>query len=307
MHGYDYSPDLQPHVVEIWSEVEDDSLRSLAYRLGVNYVPGLGFASLTAIKTMLRRLEVSGKPGRILYIADFDPAGQAMSIATARHCQFACWELEEVAGSVAPSIKVDNVAITAEQVEALGIPRIPIKEKDPRKARFELKHGVGAVEVEALDATHPHFLRDTLTERIKDLKDAGLKGRVKEAGEEAHAALADAVNEVVADHRDDLQDIARRSQQIADRYDGLYEALGEEVAERYRRLASRFERHMSPLRAQVGEIEDAVRRVLESLDVDLPDLPEGESREDEEREWLFDSERDFMEQTNHFRRAQGKE
>jgi hypothetical protein len=83
VNGYDYTPELQPCVVEVWSEAEDSSLHSLAYRHGINYVPGLGFASLTAIKTMLKRLEASDKPGRILYVADFDPAGQAMPISVA--------------------------------------------------------------------------------------------------------------------------------------------------------------------------------------------------------------------------------
>jgi hypothetical protein len=61
--GYDYSPELQPSIVEIWSEAEDSILHTLADSFGINYVPGLGFASLTAIKTMLRRIEASGKEG----------------------------------------------------------------------------------------------------------------------------------------------------------------------------------------------------------------------------------------------------
>jgi hypothetical protein len=79
------------------------------------------------------------------------------------------------------------------------------------------------------------------------------------------------------------------------------------VAERYRKLAERFERHMVPLRDEVAVIEEEVRQAVENLDVDLPELPEGELDEDEEREWLFDSKREFVEQTDHFRKAQGKE
>jgi len=59
VHGYNYRPDLQPHVVEIWSEAEDNSLHHLARELGINYVPGLGFVSVTAIRAMLKRLEAS--------------------------------------------------------------------------------------------------------------------------------------------------------------------------------------------------------------------------------------------------------
>ncbi len=209
--GYDYSPELQPNVIEIWSEAEDSMLHSLASRFAINYVPGLGFASLTAIKTMLKRLEASGVPGRILYVADFDPAGQAMPISVARHCQFACWELEELAGEVAPSIKVDNVAVTGEQVQRLGIPGIPIKETDTRRARFELQHGEqSAVEVEALEAIHPGELGRILRERIEELQDADLARRVEEARVEAHNRVVEAVNEVVEEHREALEEIARR-------------------------------------------------------------------------------------------------
>jgi hypothetical protein len=42
------------------------------------------------------------------------------------------------------------------------------------------------------------------------------------------------------------------------------------------------------------------------LDVDLPEIPEGEV-DTERDDWLFDSEREFLEQTIRFRQAQGKE
>jgi hypothetical protein len=306
--GYDYGPDLQPNIVELWSEAEDSILHSLALQFGINYVPGLGFASLTAIKTMLRRIEASGVPGRILYVADFDPAGQAMPISVARHCQFACWELEELAGEEAPHIKVDNVAVTAEQVERLGIPGIPIKETDTRKARFELQHGErSAVEVEALEAIHPGELARILRKRIEELLDPGLADQVESAREEAHNLVKEALDEIQDEYREDLEDIAQRARAIAERYQILYEHLGSEVAERYRKLSERFERHVEPLREELETIEDEVRGAATDLDLDLPDLPEGEASENEDRVWLFDSERDFVDQTEHFRKIQGKD
>src|SRR5215208_4736632 len=306
--GYEYSAEMQPYVVEIWSEAEDSILHSLALQFGINYVPGLGFASLTAIKTMLRRIEASGVPGRILYVADFDPAGQAMPISVARHCQFACWELEELAGEEAPHIKVDNVAVTAEQVERLGIPGIPIKETDTRKARFELQHGErSAVEVEALEAIHPGELARILRKRIEELLDPGLADQVESAREEAHNLVKEALDEIQDEYREDLEDIAQRARAIAERYQILYEHLGSEVAERYRKLSERFERHVEPLREELETIEDEVRGAATDLDLDLPDLPEGEASENEDRVWLFDSERDFVDQTEHFRKIQGKD
>lgn len=307
LEGYDYSPDMQPTLIEVWSEVEDSPLHHVAYRHGVNYVPGLGFQSLTAIKALLSRLESSKRPGRILYISDFDPAGTYMYNSVARHCHFACWELEELAGEVAPSIKIDNVAITREQVEELSIPRIPINEKDPRRAKWELAHGEGGVEVEALEATHPHFLADLLKERVEDLQDSTLRERVREQREEAERVLREALEEITEEHAEKLRDLRERSEALADRYERLYGRLGEHVAGRYQRLKDRHDRHLEEIREDLREVEDDVRKDLENLEVDLPDLPEAASKEDESRVWYFDSAREFVEQTEHFRRKLGKE
>jgi hypothetical protein len=50
-----------------------------------------------------------------------------------------------------------------------------------------------------------------------------------------------------------------------------------------------------------------VQNELDNLEVDLPELPEAASNEDESRVWYFDSAREFVEQTEHFRRKLGKE
>lgn len=307
LEGYDYSPDMQPTLIEVWSEVEDAPLHHVAYRHGVNYVPGLGFQSLTAIKALLSRLEDSKRPARILYISDFDPAGTYMYNSVARHCHFACWELEELAGEVAPSIKIDNVAITREQVEELSIPRIPINEKDPRRAKWELAHGEGGVEVEALEATHPRYLERLLKERIEDRQDATLRRRVREQREEAERVMREALEEITEGHADKLREIQERSEALGERYSALYGALGERSAARYGRLKDRFDRHHKELEDDLREVAEQVQDELDNLEVDLPELPEAAPKEDESRAWYFDSAREFVEQTERFRRNVGKE
>jgi hypothetical protein len=307
LSGYDYSPELQPILVEIWSEVEDASLHSVAWRHGVNYVPGLGFQSHTAIKTMLARLEASSRPARILYVSDFDPGGTFMYNSVSRHLHFACWELEEIAAEVAPSVKVDNVAITRGQVEELSIPRIPINEKDNRRAKWELAHSVGGVEVEALEATHPRYLERLLASRIADLQDASLEQRVREQRDEANRMMQEKIKEITDQHEEDLREIRERSEALARRYRTLYEKLSATTEARYERLKARHDRHLQEIEEDLQEVEDEVREELENLEVGLPDLPEATSKEDESRVWYFDSERDFGEQTEHFRRKLGKE
>jgi hypothetical protein len=305
--GYDYSDELQPILVEVWSEVEDASLHGVALRHGVNYIPGLGFQSVTAIKALLARLEASSRPARILYVSDFDPGGTFMYNSVSRHLHFACWELEEIAVEVAPSIKVDNVAITREQVEELNIPRIPIKETDTRRAKWELAHGEGGVEVEALEATHPRYLERLLASRIADLQDSTLRRRVAEQRGEANRIMQEKIKEITDSHEEELREIRERSQALARRYRSLYKQLSATTEARYERLKDRHDRHLAELEEDLQEVEDDVREKLENMEVDLPDLPEAEAKEDETRVWYFDSERDFEDQTDHFRRKLGKD
>jgi len=209
--GYHYDPVLQPNIVEIWSEAEIGSLHRLAERYNCNYVPLKGFASITAVKEMLVRLERSGKAGRILYIADHDPAGAFMSVAVARRCHFACWELEDIAGELAPSIKIDNVAVTRGQIERLNLPRMPIKESDQRKGKFELLHGEGAVEVEAMLALHPGELERIVAERVVELLDMGLASKVSHASQDARKKVRDAAQQIVSERSERLDEVARQA------------------------------------------------------------------------------------------------
>jgi hypothetical protein len=310
VRGYDYDPVMQPHVVEIWSEKSGDdvTLDSLAHKHGINYVQGLGFASITNIRAMLKRIEETDKPGRILYVADFDPAGAAMSRSVARQCQFSAWELETVAGEVAPSVKIDAVAVTKEQIEKLGIPRVPIKEKDPRKAAWELANGVGGVEIDALESIRPGYLGRVLEERIEELLDPKLETKVRLARYEAANLVREAALEVQEARSEELAELTEKAEALEARYTRLYDALGAEVSERYNRLYARFSRERGVLHTDLERLQNEVAADLEDLEVTLPGVPEGETRgEIEERDWLYDSERSFLEQTQHLRRAQGKE
>jgi hypothetical protein len=290
--GYEYDPSLQPYVVEIWDEKSGDVdiFRSLAYRYGINYQPGVGYASITNIKRMLRRLADHEKPGRILYVSDFDKAGQNMPIQVARHSQFSCWELAEVAHEVAPEIMVDNAALTEEQVVRLNLPPIP---------------GTTKREIDALEALHPGELERMLARRIEELQDPDLEQEIQAAREEAHGVVHDEINSIMEEHRERLQEIQQEAQVVVDRYRHYYRVLGEKMEERYRRLGERYERHIADLREEAEEQHAEIEEALESLEVDLPDLPEAEVEDADG--WLYDSRRNFLDQTRRFRRAKGME
>jgi len=182
--GYYYDDDQQPNLIEVWSEKsgDDATLKPLALRYGINYCPGVGFQSVANIRRMFRRVRDTGKPTRILYISDFDPAGTGMPVQVGRQTQFAFWQLEQLAEEEEDSnVKLEPIALTHEQVTRWEIPRKPIKDEDLRKGAWEDRFGEGAVEVDALEARYPGRLRDLVQEQVEALRDPTLSRRVRQA------------------------------------------------------------------------------------------------------------------------------
>ncbi len=75
--GYGGSDADQPYLQEVWVEKStmNDILIPVCQRYSANLVTSIGFQSLTASVNLLQRAAAAGKPARILYISDFDPAG----------------------------------------------------------------------------------------------------------------------------------------------------------------------------------------------------------------------------------------
>jgi hypothetical protein len=292
VQGYEYSPDLQPYVIELWDEKSGDVgvMRNLAHEHGINYQPGVGYASITNIKRMLKRVASYGKPARILYVSDLDDAGQNMPIQVGRHSQFGCWELTEIARSVAPEIMIDNAALTAEQVERLNLPQFTDTTK---------------TEIDALEALYPGELERLLKERIEELQDTDLPQKVADARREAEEAVRNGASGVMEDHRYRIEGIEEEAQEVINRYRTYYRILGEKMEARYRRLGERYERHMADLKEQAREEHAEIEEELAELEANLPELPEAEV--EDTSGWLFDSRRDFLDQTRRFRRAKGWE
>jgi hypothetical protein len=295
--GYDYSHDLQPNLIEVWTEKsgDDATLKPIAYEYGVNYCPGVGFQSVTNIRRMFRRVRDTGKPTRILYASDFDPAGMGMPVQVGRQTQFAFWQLKQLADEEeAANVKLEPIALTQEQVVEWRIPRKPIKDEDLRKGYWEDRFGEGAAEIDALEARHPGRLGGIVRERIEELQDPTLRHRVEEAEEEADQRVAEAVNEVVERHRTAARETVNEFNEIAERY-----------RERLEALSAQFEDEVGELRERLSEQEAAFVSELEDVGVNLPELPVGEPPAETD-DWMFDSDRDFVEQTLEFQRRQGK-
>jgi hypothetical protein len=216
IEGYDYELADQRYHLAIWIEKStmNDVLEPLCSRYGVDLITGVGFQSITSVISLLRdRAARHGKPVRLFYISDFDPAGEHMPIATARQIEFwspdYCPEVE---------IKLQPLALTKEQVIAYGLPRIPIKDSDRRKGNFEDRHGEGACELDALEALHPGELARIVEQAIAPYFDSDLEESLAETESEAYDSAEEEWESLTEEVSGELEEIRVDAEKIADKY-----------------------------------------------------------------------------------------
>jgi hypothetical protein len=147
---------LQRYHVEIWCEktTANDVLEPIAQRRGCNLITGSGELSLTACELVVDRAVASGRPVRILYISDFDPAGMSIPVAAARKIEHRLRREK-----LDLNIQLRPIALTHEQSIEYRLPRTPLKDTERRAAHFQERFGEGATELDALEALHPGELR----------------------------------------------------------------------------------------------------------------------------------------------------
>jgi hypothetical protein len=285
--GYAYDDADQPYHVEVWVEKStmDDVLIPLCRELGVNLVTSVGFQSITSVCSLLRRVVEYGKPVRVLYISDFDPAGDKMPAAVARQAEY--WLPAYVPNA---EVKLTPLALTREQVTGYRLPRIPVKSSDTRKANFERRYGRGAVELDALEALFPGVLAQLVRHSIAPYRDATLPARLRATEQEANAAVAGAWAGVTAGQQAELGAIEREARAIARRYEGALE-----------RLDAELQRDLAPLQARLDALRERLRDAAGRFDAALPERPQPKAARTDEGGWLFDSRRDYLTQLDYYR------
>ena len=152
----------QDFIVEVWIEksTQNDWLVPLCQRRGVNLVVGIGEQSETRSRELALRSAKYGAPVRIIYISDFDPGGRSMPKAVARKVEFTIAKFD-----LNVDLQLIPLALTPDQCREYRLPRTPIKDTERRKDKFEQIFGVGATELDALEALHPGELARLLKPR----------------------------------------------------------------------------------------------------------------------------------------------
>jgi hypothetical protein len=286
--AYDYHATDQPYHLELWIEKStmDDVLVPICDERHVNLVTSVGFQLITGVVRLLQRvselirLRQAKKPIRILYISDFDPAGDQMPVAVARQIEF--WLQDYAPGA---DVKLTPLALTREQVIRYQLPRIPIKDTDARKGRFEERYGGGAMELDALEALYPGALAQVVRDAIEPYRDETLAHRLEEARAEAHELAEEAWDECLAPYREEIETIEQEVRQIAAGYEG-----------ELRRLDDRLQAELAPLHARIRAVRQAVFEEMHRFTVDLPERPKADTSFPDEDNWLFASERDYFTQ-----------
>ncbi len=280
--GYDYENGDQPYHVEIWIEKStmDDVLRPVCSSLGVNLVTSLGFQSITSVVSVLKRIAEHGKPARIFYISDFDPAGDGMPTAVARQIEF--W-MAEFAPDI--DIKLTPLALTRDQVKTYRLPRIPIKETDKRRGSFEDRYGEGAVELDALEALYPGDLAGIVREALAPYRDTGLRWRLENTERAARRSVREQWEEETEEEGAMLAFLEAETLALVDQYRGRLAALAAELAS-----------ELEPVKYRLEFVWQAVQAKIEDFDPVLPDRPEAETEDADETDWLFDAGREYLDQ-----------
>lgn len=282
---YCFNPSkTQKYMIELWAEKStmNDVLVPICDRYGINLVTGLGELSITSVYLLANRVVRAKKPVRIFYISDFDPAGLSMPVAAARKIEYFARQYEELAQA---DIKLVPLMLTADQCREYKLPRTPIKETEKRKDKFEQTHGLGATELDAMEALYPGEMTKIIEEAVGAFFDVeAWNSAVKRNGE--------------------LREQVRKY---------LVGGECEECEGRGKIDKGPGRVYTCPVCAGEGNIPGRIgKEILTDLDLssfDIFNLPEGQNENDSTSHtvaWLYQSELEYLEQLDKYREFKAK-
>ena len=168
------------------------------------------------------------------------------------------------------------LALTPDQCRRFRLPRTPIKDTEKRKDKFEQTFGVGATELDAMEALHPGELGRLLDEELDNFLDADLGQRIRRAYHNELLPLNLIEADVRAAHAEEISDIEERFAEIVEEL----EALKSEAGDLWQTMADEMEE----------ELPD-----LSGVEIPRSDAP-GET----DTFVLFDSTRDYLTQMDFY-------
>jgi hypothetical protein len=267
---------VQKFIVEVWIEksTQNDWLVPLCQRRGVNLVVGIGEQSETRSRELALRSARYGAPVRIIYISDFDPGGRSMPKAVARKVEFTIAKF-----GLDVDLQLIPLALTPDQCREYRLPRTPIKETERRKNKFEQTFGVGATELDALEALHPGELARLLEVELNNWIDPTLNLRFRRVESDLRLRLRTIDRSVRDKHVDKIEELEQN-------FNDITASLAE--------VASEF----ADWEEEAGELWENITAEIEEERPDLSDVavPRSDAPGETDRFVLFDSQRDYFTQ-----------
>lgn len=268
-----------PAHIEIWTEKERELVHVVAKEYDVNVQDAAGEQSYENVYSLLVRAKESseGMPIRILYLTDFDPRGEfTIPVAVARKIEWMTENLDEFKDM---DVRLKKLMLTEAQVNEFNLARSPVKIKESMRARWEKKYEHEyVVEIDAMETLHApemvNILRDELSKYID--KDAveyirAYNEKVRKKGNE----YMDKVNDKVETIKNDIMEY-------------LEPEIKKKINETLDKLAPEMDVDMT------DDLND-FKKV-----VDEWEEPEWNINEDNADVWLYDSNRNYIEQIKYY-------
>jgi hypothetical protein len=147
-------------------------LRPIAIEVHGELLLATGEVSETAVYGIARRAAADGRPLRILYFSDFDPAGWQMPVSVARKLQAHIYrEFHNL------DVRLIRVALTFDQVIEFDLPDSPIKPGEKRARSWRERWGREQVEIDAIAALRPEVFDRIARYAVVPFFDPTFEGR----------------------------------------------------------------------------------------------------------------------------------
>jgi|APHM01.1.fsa_nt_gi hypothetical protein len=275
--------ELQPYHIEVWCEKAlPDAVRHAAKDAGADaIVEGQGHLSYRVAHDFVQRVEQAEKPAVVLYLADFDPAGSKMPGAMASKISWL-----DKSDTLTHRVHLSRLAVTADQVDDLELPREPV-EVDPSATAYQTlsdewreENGGGAVELSALEADLENFQR-IVRNGVLSVSDQDLSDRISDTQTEYFDEVEERIEEAVLE-----SDLDSKASEVEDWLDDLNQALDDisDELEGVRDIANKDVQ---------DDWSELIRDVVSGIDLPEVEMPEGDA--DPPANPLYDSDRDYLE------------
>lgn len=268
---------LRPYYIEVWSEKTLPSeVESIIRKYPVGrYVQGSGHSGWYHVNQFVSNVQTARTPGYLLYLADWDSAGEDMPVGVASKIEFSKHER-----GIDQPIKLDKLGLTENQIEEYDLPQ-----------NFEKDEPY--VELNALEAQ-----MDVFCDIVRDGLEA-LTADMNRVRDEIDAEIDHIISTI---YRQAKAELMAREHELRPLYDAAHD-----VVERYNELSEErrraYDTHVAGYTTELRELgdDDRLDEWYEIIE-DIPDeirypaahIPDVEP-DDEPTNPLYDSSRAYIE------------